>query len=147
MVSNPLSDAAEGSAVAEYGGFKFGKLTMRDIASHQATAYAETLRVWSMVPNAGAAPDPPSYFAMYSWYRTAAGILAAVVAAGQKFDPMFSEAAVDEFDQCDLPGLAEKIINSAYRRFLKESRAEGNASGASDQNAPAPTTPTTSANA
>lgn len=117
MTAMKLAIDSEGSVIVihKHDGheFKFGKLTMRDLATIQA----------SMPESAGT-----SFGQVYRWLTSPAGRLAAIVAAGQKFDPMFTEGQADEFGIGHCFNLSEKIISDSFGSLLTGDKggAEGN---------------------
>lgn len=112
-----IATDSEGSAVATHKQdgheFRFGKLTMRDLATIQST-----------MPQG----DGTSFGQVYRWLTSPAGRLSAIVVAAQKFDPMFTEGQCDDFGIAACFAISEKVVSESFGTLLTSDKggAEGN---------------------
>lgn len=109
-----IATDSEGAVVTshKHGGheFRFGKLTMRDLATIQAS-----------MPK-----GDTSFGQVYRWLTSPAGRLSAIVAAAQKFDPMFTEGQCDDFGIDVCFRVSEVVVSESFGTLLTEKSAEGN---------------------
>ncbi len=111
-----IATDSEGAAVTTHTQdgheYRFGKLTMRDLATIQAS-----------MPK-----GEVSFGQVYRWLTSPAGRLSAIVAAAQKFDPMFTEGQCDDFGIDACFRVSEIIVSESFGSLLTSDKggAEGN---------------------